>query len=70
MGFTPASGKFITETQGHRKSRSDSNGVLGIPSSEQGAPIHFGWGWVEQETGNRPIQKRLQAGEGRLSKLA
>ena len=70
MRFIPAGRKLIAETQRQREPRTDSNGILGVPSAEQRAPIHLRRGRVEQKTGNRSAQKRLQAGEGCLSKLA
>src|SRR5260370_2919599 len=68
--LVPAGRKLVPKTQRHRKSRTDPDGVLRIPRAQQRAPIHLRWRRIEQETGNRSLQKRLQAGERRLSKLA
>ncbi len=66
----PAGAEFIAETQRQREPRSDSNGILRIPSAEQRAPIHLRRRRIEQEAGNSSLQERLQAGERRLSELA
>jgi hypothetical protein len=66
----PAGRKLGSEPEGHCKSRPYANGVLRITRAQKRAPIHLCRRRIKQETGNRSLQKRLQACERRLSKLA
>ncbi len=69
VGFIPAGGELVAESDGEREFRGGVPDILEIPGAEECTPVHFSGRGVIKEAADGALEELLESGESSLAEL-